>query len=116
MIAGLLAIATLVSVSDTIDISLTYILLRVFPVVVYGLYMLFLSPWLTDKIELTWKKSMKLAGRLAAFIFLIFLTFVIIDSLLKGEIKAVEKELAARGAKGDKNDPKKSRKMMSEIV
>ena len=107
LIAGLLAIVTLVSVSDTIDISLYYILLHLLPVVMYGLYMLFLSPLLTYKIELTWKKSTRLAARLAAFVFLIFLTFVITESLFKGEMKAVEKELIARGAKGDKGGSKK---------
>jgi protein-glutamine gamma-glutamyltransferase len=107
LIAGLLAIVTLVSVSDTIDITLTYILLRVFPVVVYGLYMLFLSPLLTDKIELNWKKSTKLIVRLTAFVFLIFLAFVVTEGLFKSEMKAVEKELVARGAKGDKGGQKK---------
>lgn len=106
LIGALLVMITLIAVSDTIDISLSYILLRIFPVVLYGLYMLFLTPVLTDKIELTWRKSVKLAFRLAAFALIIFLAFVVAENLLKGEMKAVEKELAARGAKGEKDSSK----------
>lgn len=101
LISTLLALANLVAISETVDVSLGYILLHLFPVMLYGLYMLFLSPLLFVKIELSWKKSLQLGGRLAAFVILILLAFVITDLLLKGEVKAVEKELAARGAKGN---------------
>lgn len=100
IVSTLLALANLVAISETVDVSLGYILLHLFPVVLYGLYMLFLSPLLFVKIELSWKKSLQLATRLAVFVLLIFLAFVVTDFLLKGEVKAVEKELAARGAKG----------------
>jgi protein-glutamine gamma-glutamyltransferase len=100
IIGALLAVANLVAISETVDVSLGYVLLHLFPVVLYGLYMLFLSPLFFVKIELTWKKSLQLVGRLAALVILILLAFVVTDSLLKGEVKAVEKELAARGAKG----------------
>ncbi|MFM8834829.1 MAG: transglutaminase domain-containing protein [Cytophagales bacterium] len=98
--AGLFAMVTLVAISATIDVSLGYILLHLFPVVLYGLYMLFLSPLLDASIELSWTKALKLVARLVAFVILILLAFVITDFLLMGEVKAVEKELAARGAKG----------------
>ncbi len=100
---GLLSVVTLVSISDTIDISLAYILSRIAPVVVYGLYMLFLTPLLVTRIELSPKKSAWLALRVALFALLILLAFAITESLMKGNMKAVEKELAARGAKGDKD-------------
>ncbi|MBL7846293.1 MAG: hypothetical protein JNL40_02400 [Cyclobacteriaceae bacterium] len=103
VIFGLLTVATLVIVSDTIDLSLSYLLLHLFPVVAYGLYMYFLSPLLVDKIELSWKRSARLVLRLAGFLLVILLAFVVADRLLRGEVKAVEKELAARGAKGDKD-------------
>jgi protein-glutamine gamma-glutamyltransferase len=99
---GVLMIVTLVSISDTIDISLSYILAHITPVVLYGLYMFFLSPVLTDRIELTTKKSGKLALRVGLFALLILVAFVVAESLFKGNMKAVEKELVARGAKGDK--------------
>ena len=99
---GVLAVVTLASISDTIDISLSYILLHIAPVVVYGLYMLFLSPLLTDHIELNAKKSGKLAIRVGLFALLILFAFIITESLFKSNLKAVEKELVARGAKGDK--------------
>lgn len=103
---GVLAIVTLVAISNTIDISLIYILMHIAPVVVYGLYMLFLTPLLTDRIELDRKKSGKLALRISLFALLIVLAFVITESLFKSDFKAVEKELAARGAKGNKDGSK----------
>ncbi len=96
---GVLAIVTFVSISDTIDISLTYILLHIAPVVVYGLYMLFLTPLLSSPIELNFKKSGRLLVRMGLFILLILFAFIITESLFKGQLKAVEKELASRGAK-----------------
>lgn len=104
MIFGVLAIATLVSISDTIDISLSYILLHLAPVFVYGLYMLFLSPLLTEKIEIDFKKSRSLAVRMILFALLIILAFVVTASLFSSDLKAVEKELAARGGKDNKDN------------
>ena len=109
IIFGVLAIVTLVSISDTIDISLSYILLHIAPVVVYGLYMLFLTPLLTDRIELDKKRSGKLVIRIALFALLILLAFVITESLFKSDLKAVEKELGARGAKDNKGGSKKDK-------
>ncbi|MBS1681974.1 MAG: transglutaminase domain-containing protein [Bacteroidetes bacterium] len=100
---GVLTAATLVSISDTVDVSLSYILLHLAPVVVYGLYMLFLSPILTERIEIDVKKSRNLLFRVTLFVLLVLFALFITDRLLRGEVKAVEKELAARGAKGDKN-------------
>ncbi len=107
LIFGVLTTVTLVSISDTLDITLPYILVHIAPVVVYGLYMLFVSPLLTDRIEINVRKSGKLALRIGLFALLILLAFVITDSLFKSDFKAVEKELAARGAKnkdGSKSD------------
>ncbi|GHN01615.1 hypothetical protein WSM22_31040 [Cytophagales bacterium WSM2-2] len=104
IIFGILTIVTLVSTSATIDISLSYILMHLAPVMVYGLYMLFLSPVLTEKIEVDFKKSRRFLIRLALFALLIFFAFVITDSLFRGDLKAVEKELAARGAKDNKGN------------
>jgi len=97
---ALLAIVTLASTSDTIDISLSYILIHLLPVVVYGLYMFFLSPLLTERIDIDFKRSRKFLIRVALFALLVFLAFIVTESLFRGELKAVEKELAARGAKG----------------
>lgn len=101
---AVLTIITLVSISNTIDVSLTYILLHIFPVVVYGLYMLFLSPILATRIEMDWRKSGRLFGRVALFGLLVLMAFIITERLFKGSLRAVEKELAARGAKNDKNN------------
>jgi protein-glutamine gamma-glutamyltransferase len=109
VLSGVLAIVTLVSISDTIDISLSYILLHIAPVIVYGLYMFFVSPLLTERIEFDKKKSAKWMLRVSLFALLILITFVITESLMKGNVKAVEKELAARGAKGDKDGSKKDK-------
>lgn len=106
---GILSIVTLVSISDTIDISLSYILLHIFPVVVYGLYMYFLSPILTERIDWDKKKSAKFLSRVVLFSLLVLLAFIVTESLLKGNVKAVEKELAARGAKGDKDGKNKNK-------
>lgn len=102
LIFVILTAVTLVVVSDTIDLSIEYLLLHLFPVVAYGLYMYFLTPMLEDRIVLSWRRSGRLALRLAGFLLVILLAFVITDRLLRGSVKAVEKELAARGAKGDK--------------
>jgi len=104
---GVFTVITLVSTSNTIDISLSYILLHVSPVVVYGLYMLFLSPLLTERIEVNFKKSRKFLVRAVLFALLILLALVITVSLFHSDLKAVEKELAARGAKGNQADKNK---------
>jgi transglutaminase-like putative cysteine protease len=105
IVCGILAAATLVTTSNTIDVSLGYILVHLVPVVVYGLYMLFLSPVLREGVELDLKKSGRLLARFAAFLILVIFAFVAVESLLKGDLQAVEKELAARGAKdNDKKD------------
>lgn len=106
---AVLSIVTLVSISDTIDLSLSYILIHIFPVTVYGLYMYFLSPLVAERIELDKKKSVKFLLRVVLFVMLVALAFVIAESLLKGNVKAVQKELAARGAKGDKDGSKKDK-------
>jgi len=103
MLFGVFTVITLVSISNTTDISLPYILLHVSPVVVYGLYMLFLSPLLTERIEVSFKKSGKFLLRATLFTLLILLAMVITVNLLKGDLKAVEKELAARGAKDNQD-------------
>jgi protein-glutamine gamma-glutamyltransferase len=106
---AVLSMVTLVSISDTIDLSLSYILIHIFPVTAYGLYMYFLSPLLAERIELDKKKSVKFLLRVVLFVVLVMLAFVIAESLLKGNVKAVEKELAARGAKGDKDGSQKDK-------
>jgi transglutaminase-like putative cysteine protease len=103
---GVIVTVTLVSISNTIDISLSYILIHLLPAIVYGLYMFFLSPLLTDRIKLNKKQIGKLALRISLFTILILLVFIITESLFKSDLKAVEKELTARGAKGDKKDQK----------
>jgi len=110
IIFGVLTIATLAIVSDTIDLSPEYLVVRLFPVLAYGLYMYFISPLLTERIELTLKKSGKLAIRLFGFLLVILLVFLVTDQLLRGQVKAVEKELGARGAKGDKQSDSKDSK------
>lgn len=100
---AILAIVTLASTSDTIDISISYILLHLSPVAVYGLYMLFLSPLLTERIEIDFKRSRKFVIRLVLFALLILFAFIVTENLFRGQMKAVEKELAARGAKGNNN-------------
>lgn len=106
---AILSMVTIVSISDTIDLSLSYILIHCFPVTVYGLYMYFLSPLVAERIELDKKKSLKFLLRVVLFVVLVALAFVIAESLLKGNVKAVEKELASRGAKGDKDGSKKDK-------
>jgi transglutaminase-like putative cysteine protease len=106
ILSAIIAIITLVSISDTIDISLSYILMHIAPVIVYGLYMFFLSPLLTEKIKLTRKQGGKLALRIVLFVLLIVLALVVTEQLFKSDLKAVEKELASRGAKNNKKDQK----------
>lgn len=110
LIFGVLTMATLVIVSDTIDLSPEYLVVRLFPVLGYGLYMYFVSPLLIDRIDLTWKKSGRLALRFAGFLLVVLIAFIVTDRLLRGEVKAVEKELGARGAKGDKESEGKDGK------
>ncbi len=72
--------------------------------------MLFLSPLLTERIEINFKKSRKFLLRVGLFALLILLAFIITTQLFRGDLKAVEKELAARGAKGNNADGSKSDK------
>ena len=104
---GILAVTTLVAISNTIDISLTYLLLHLVPVVVYGLYMLFLSPLLTETLEMDLKKSGRLLLRFSLFLILVILAFVFVERIFKKDLQAVEKELAARGAKEKKEGSEK---------
>jgi len=106
LIFAVLAVVTIVSISNTVDISLSYVLLHLAPVVVYGLYMFFLSPLLTDHIALSKKQSAKLAIRIGLFAALILLIFILTGNLFKSSLQAVEKELVARGAKGNDNSEK----------
>ncbi len=110
LLFGVLSVITLVSTSNTIDIGLPYILLHLAPVVVYGLYMLLLSPLLVERVEINFKKSKKFLARIGLLALLILLMFVITENLFKSDLKAVEKELTARGAKGNKQDGSKSEK------
>lgn len=104
---GVLAVTTLVAISNTIDISLTYMLLHLVPMMVYGLYMLFLSPLLTETLEMDLKKSGRLLLRFSLFLILVVLAFVFVERIFKKDLQAVEKELAARGAKENKEGPEK---------
>jgi hypothetical protein len=103
ILSGVIAIITLVSISDTIDISLPYILAHIAPVMVYALYMFFLSPLLTDKIKLNKKQGGKLLLRIMLFVLLIIAALVVTEQLLISDLKAVEKELSSRGAKNNKD-------------
>lgn len=103
VVFAVIATATLISISDTIDISLSYILLHLAPAVVYGLYMLFLSPLLSERIVLDKKQATKLALRISLFAVLIVLALIVTGTLFGSNLRAVEKELAARGAKNDKD-------------
>jgi len=96
---GILVVPTLVVISNTIDVSLSYILLHLVPVAAYGLYMLFLSPLLTEPVEMDVKKSARLFFRFSLFLLLVILAFVFADRIFKKDLKAVERELTARGAK-----------------
>jgi transglutaminase-like putative cysteine protease len=104
ILVALLATATIVTISNTIDVSLTYILLHLAPVVVYGLYMLFLSPLMTGNVEMDLKKSLRLFLRFSFFLALTLLVFIFIQRFFQNDLKAVEKELAARGEKDKKGD------------
>lgn len=104
---GVLAVTTMVAISNTIDMSLTYMLLHLVPVMVYGLYMLFLSPVLTETVEMDLKKSGRLLFRFSLFLLLVILAFVFVERIFKKDLQAVEKELAARGAKENKEGPEK---------
>ncbi|CAN5472660.1 hypothetical protein BH09BAC3_BH09BAC3_34250 [soil metagenome] len=103
---GILATATIVVISNTIDISFTYILYHLVPVILYGLYMLFVSPILVYDVEINFKKSGRLFIRFAVFLLLIFLAFFFVGRVFTEDLKAVEKELIARGAKSDKEGDK----------
>ena len=111
LIFGVLTVATLVITSDTIDLSLSYLLVHLFPVVAYGLYMYFLAPLLSDRIELTLKKSGRLALRFIGFLIVIFLAFVLTDWLLRGEMKVVEKEKAS-----DESSPSPNKYIIKKVV
>jgi len=99
IVFAVLMLTTLVRAADTIDLSFDYLLVRVFPVLAYGLYMYFISPLLAGHIDLDRRKSLRLALRFAGFLLMVALAFFMTDRLLRGEIKAVEKEIGARGGK-----------------
>ncbi len=98
---GILAVATLIPVSNTIDVSLRYILLHLVPVFVYGLYMLFVSPILSEDVEMDLMKSGRLFLRFVIFFILVMLAFILVEKIFKDNLRAVEKELMARGVKPD---------------
>ncbi|HNP78660.1 MAG: transglutaminase-like domain-containing protein [Cyclobacteriaceae bacterium] len=102
LIFGVYAAMTIVAISDTVDISIGYIISHLIPVVAYGLYMMFITPQLSERMDITRPKAIRLAGRFGLFILFILLAFLATQYLFQGNLQAVEKELAARGSK--KND------------
>ncbi|NOT75812.1 MAG: hypothetical protein HOP08_12870 [Cyclobacteriaceae bacterium] len=106
---GILGVSTVVAISNTVDVSISYILYHLLPVVVYGLYMLFVSPLLVYDVEMDLKKSGRLVLRFALFLILVILAFLFVGNLLRDDLKAVEKELVDRGAKSDKDGDKKEK-------
>lgn len=99
LIFGIIFTVTLVSVSATVDVSLSYILIHLLPSLGYGLYMLFLTPLLKDNAIVTGKQAGRLAIRIAMFALIVVLALLATERLFRGELKAVETELIARGAK-----------------
>lgn len=99
----LLFIITLINISDTTDLSYTYLLTRLLPLLMYALYLFFLTPQLSQSTEWTWKKAGRLSLRVGLFVLLVLFSFFITERLLRGQRKVVEKELSARGAKNDKD-------------
>ncbi|MCU0418495.1 MAG: transglutaminase domain-containing protein [Cyclobacteriaceae bacterium] len=99
LLFAVLVAVSLVVASNTIDVSLPYVLVHVAPAVVYGVYMFFLSPVLATEGVFTWKRVSRLAVRTGLFVGLVVLMFFVVEPFFRGDLKAVEKELVARGAK-----------------
>jgi hypothetical protein len=108
IVFAVIAIVNMVAISSTIDVSLSFILLHLAPVLGYGLYMFFLSPLLKEDIVLSRKQVARLSGRIVLFGLLVILALIFTESLFRSDLKAVEKELTARGAKNDKDQKDKN--------
>ncbi|MFN5168814.1 MAG: transglutaminase-like domain-containing protein [Cyclobacteriaceae bacterium] len=104
VVSALLVVVTLVTISDTTDLSYTYLLTRLLPLLLYALYLFFLTPQLSSSVEWTLKKAGRLSLRLLVFVLLVLLSFLLTERLLRGQLQAVEKELAARGAQNEKDN------------
>lgn len=103
VVSALLFVVTIVTISDTTDLSYTYLLTRLLPLLLYALYLFFLTPQLNASAEWTWKKAGHLSLRLTLFVLLVLVSFLLAERLLRGQLQAVEKELAARGAQNEKD-------------
>ncbi len=99
LLFAILLTVSLVVASNTIDVSLRYVLVHVVPAVIYGVYMFFLSPVLSADITWTGPRVGRLALRAVLFVGLVMLMFFLVEPFFRGDLKAVEKELIARGAK-----------------
>lgn len=108
LIVGLLLLVTIISVADTSELSVNYLLGALLPIVGYTFYMFMLAPQLSDMQELNTKKTINLSLRLIAFLAMIFIVFFAVTKKLHSKLVATEYELVQmgkndKGKEGDKN-------------
>jgi len=100
-LSALVILISIVISSNTVDVSLNFLLVSLLPPIGYSLYMLFILPSINADSE--WKKSGKLILKFCLFALLLILAFIFVANQFKNELKATEKELIARGMKEDNN-------------
>jgi hypothetical protein len=105
VIAGILAVITIVAISQEYDLSFGFLLESFLPVIAYTLYMLFIAPSLSEAVDLDLKRSGKKLGLALLFLGIVFGAFLIAFDRTEQKRILVEKIWGEKGLlDGDGNE------------
>jgi hypothetical protein len=111
VIAGILAVISIVAISSSYDLSFEFLAKSLLPVVGYTVYMLFIAPALSEAVDLDWKRSGKKFGFAVFFLGLVFFAYWLAFQKVENKFKATEKLWEDRGkGKGDGGDEEGGKK------
>lgn len=111
VIAGILAVIAVVSISKEYDMSFGFYLERLIPVVAYTVYMLFIAPSLSESMDLDLKKSGKKFGFALFFLGLVVLAYWGAFELTEKDRNTRERILGEKGLlPGNKGEDGKEKK------
>jgi protein-glutamine gamma-glutamyltransferase len=108
VISVLLAVMTLISASGHAHESAQSVsdtLFHIFPVLIYLVYMLAISPLLSDAVGLNWKKSLNLLIRSILLIALVFGAFMFSRVYYKSQLTELEKLMEEEQNQDGNNGP-----------
>lgn len=117
VIAGILAVISLIAISDNYNLNFEFLAKNLLPVVAYTLYMLFIAPPLSESIDLDWERSLKKLGFALFFLGMVFLAYWLSFDKAEDKRKATEKIWGDKALNGDgreKGEGEKKKKGYNE--